>query len=60
VDEQRADCAAQLAAARDRWGERRPAMRIDFDAYIALAAKELAAGTRRAAAGQGVIWKDPT
>jgi cation diffusion facilitator CzcD-associated flavoprotein CzcO len=60
VDEQRADCAAQLAAARDRWGERRPAMRIDFDAYVALAAKELAAGTRRAAAGQGVIWKDPT
>jgi cation diffusion facilitator CzcD-associated flavoprotein CzcO len=57
VDDQRADCAARLAAARDRWGERRPAMRIDFDAYLALAAKELAAGTRRAAAGQGVSWK---
>jgi cation diffusion facilitator CzcD-associated flavoprotein CzcO len=58
VDRQRADCAAQLAAARDRWGERRPAMRIDFDAYVALAARELAAGTRRAAAGQGVSWKE--
>jgi hypothetical protein len=58
VDDQRADCAAQLAAARNRWGERRPAMRIDFDAYLALAAKELVAGTRRAAAGQGVSWKD--
>jgi cation diffusion facilitator CzcD-associated flavoprotein CzcO len=58
VDEQRADCAAQLSAARDRWGDRRPAMRIDFDAYIALAAKELEAGTRRAAAGHGITWKD--
>ncbi|NUO56059.1 MAG: NAD(P)-binding domain-containing protein [Hamadaea sp.] len=56
--EQRADCAAQLAAARDRWGERRPALRIDFDAYLALAAKELAEGTRRAAAGRGVSWKE--
>ncbi|MEV6969486.1 NAD(P)-binding domain-containing protein [Hamadaea sp. NPDC051192] len=58
ADEQRADCAAQLAAARDRWGERRPAMRIDFDAYLALAARELAEGTRRAAAGRGVTWKE--
>jgi hypothetical protein len=33
-------------------------MRIDFDAYVALAARELAAGTRRAAAGQGVSWKE--
>jgi cation diffusion facilitator CzcD-associated flavoprotein CzcO len=58
ADEQRADCAAQLSAARDRWGERRPAMRIDFDAYLALAAKELAEGARRAAAGRGVTWKE--
>ncbi|WP_051367473.1 flavin-containing monooxygenase [Hamadaea tsunoensis] len=57
--EQRADCAAQLAAARDRWGDRRPAMRIDFDAYIDLAARELAAGTRRAADHRGILWKDP-
>ncbi len=56
--EQRADCAAHLAAAKDRWGERRPAMRIDFDAYVALAAKELATGTGRAATGRGVIWED--
>ncbi|WP_238009073.1 NAD(P)-binding domain-containing protein [Dactylosporangium sp. AC04546] len=40
---QRDDCAAELRAARERWGERRPAMRIDFDAYLALAAAELRA-----------------
>jgi hypothetical protein len=40
-DAQRADCAAELRAATDRWGDRRPAMRIDFDAYLALAAREL-------------------
>jgi hypothetical protein len=55
---QRAACATELSAARERWGERRPAMRIDFDGYLAQAAKELADGTRRAAAGRGVVWKD--
>jgi cation diffusion facilitator CzcD-associated flavoprotein CzcO len=49
ADAQRAACADELRAARERWGERRPAMRIDFDAYVTLAARELAAGRRRAA-----------
>ncbi|MET7418908.1 NAD(P)-binding domain-containing protein [Dactylosporangium sp. NPDC005555] len=46
-DRQRDDCAAELRAARDRWGERRPAMRIDFDAYLDLAARELDEGRKR-------------
>ena len=54
---QAADIAREHAAARDRWGERRPAMRIDFDAYLELAARELDQGTARALRGQGVSWK---
>lgn len=53
---QAADIERELRAARDRWGERRPAMRIDFDAYLALAAKELTEGAARARRGQGVAW----
>ncbi|MFD0592724.1 hypothetical protein ACFQZ4_09295 [Catellatospora coxensis] len=56
---QAADIAAEHRAARDRWGERRPAMRIDFDAYLALAAKELTNGATRARRGQGVTWTSP-
>ncbi|UAC01896.1 NAD(P)-binding domain-containing protein [Dactylosporangium vinaceum] len=57
--EQRADCERHLRRARDRWGERRPAMRIDFDEYLAEAAAELEAGHRRARAGAqpgSVTW----
>ncbi len=54
--QQRTDCDAALRAARERWGDRRPAMRIDFDAYLALAARELRDGTRRRARGQGIAW----
>jgi cation diffusion facilitator CzcD-associated flavoprotein CzcO len=54
--QQRADCDAVLRAARERWGDRRPAMRIDFDAYIAQAARELRDGTRRRARGHGIAW----
>lgn len=39
----RADAEAELAAARDRWGSRRPHMRIDIDAYLRLVRRELAA-----------------
>ncbi|MBX7267658.1 NAD(P)-binding domain-containing protein [Micromonospora sp. Llam7] len=55
--EQAADVAAELRAARARWGERRPAMRIDFDAYLARAAKELSDGATRARRGRGVSWR---
>ncbi|MER6595798.1 NAD(P)-binding domain-containing protein, partial [Micromonospora purpureochromogenes] len=41
---QRADIRAELRAATDRWGDRRPAMRVDFDAYLAQLARELDEG----------------
>ncbi|MEV4538669.1 NAD(P)-binding domain-containing protein [Asanoa sp. NPDC049518] len=43
---QRADRARRLRQAHDRWGDRRTAMRIDFDAYQKLAADELRRGAR--------------
>ncbi|WP_229401566.1 flavin-containing monooxygenase [Micromonospora okii] len=46
---QRAACRAELLAATARWGQRRPAMRVDFDAYLAELGRELTAGARRAA-----------
>ncbi|WP_320068709.1 flavin-containing monooxygenase [Micromonospora sp. RTGN7] len=45
---QRAACRAELRAATARWGQRRPAMRVDFDGYLAELGRELAAGARRA------------
>ncbi|MGB2570125.1 flavin-containing monooxygenase [Micromonospora citrea] len=51
---QHADIRAELRAAVDRWGERRPAMRVDFDAYLALLGRELTEGVRRATRGEGV------
>ncbi|MGW0433110.1 flavin-containing monooxygenase [Micromonospora sp. NPDC003197] len=53
---QAADIAAELRAAQERWGDRRPAMRIDFDAYLALAAEELTDGAARVRHGQGMRW----
>lgn len=50
--EMRADCAAREARARKRWGPGgRPAMRVDFDAYLHELGVELEAGRARA---QGV------
>jgi hypothetical protein len=40
-----------LREARARWGEKRPAMRIDFDAYVASVPGELKAGRKRLDAG---------
>ncbi|GII99824.1 cation diffusion facilitator CzcD-associated flavoprotein CzcO [Sediminihabitans luteus] len=54
--DQRAACVRELRAARARWGESRPAMRVDFDGYVALAARELVDGARRASRGQGVAF----
>ncbi|MFI5907496.1 flavin-containing monooxygenase [Dactylosporangium sp. NPDC051541] len=56
---QRAAVDRHLRRARERWGDRRPAMRIDFDGYLAEAATELRAGQRRAAAATregNVTW----
>ncbi|MBB5868846.1 cation diffusion facilitator CzcD-associated flavoprotein CzcO [Allocatelliglobosispora scoriae] len=57
--EQAADCDAVLRAATQRWGDRRPAMRIDFDAYLELAARELRDGARRRDRGRGITWPSP-
>ncbi|MEU0156333.1 flavin-containing monooxygenase [Micromonospora fulviviridis] len=45
---QAAACRAELRAATTRWGQRRPHMRVDFDAYLTELERELAAGRRRA------------
>ncbi|MFD2765258.1 flavin-containing monooxygenase [Micromonospora eburnea] len=45
---QAAACRAELRAATARWGQRRPHLRVDFDAYLAELGRELTAGRRRA------------
>ncbi|MFE5208710.1 flavin-containing monooxygenase [Streptomyces sp. NPDC056600] len=55
VDERRRIADRTLRDARARWGEKRPAMRIDFDAYIASVPRELAAGRKRLAAHGGAF-----
>lgn len=52
--QQRRTIDRAVRAARSRWGDRRPVMRIDFDQYLADARRELAAGRRRIEAGEGV------
>ncbi|KAB1901612.1 monooxygenase, partial [Micromonospora sp. AMSO31t] len=47
---QAAASRAELRAATTRWGQRRPHMRVDFDAYLGELERELAAGRRRAGA----------
>ncbi|MFI5924504.1 flavin-containing monooxygenase [Micromonospora sp. NPDC051543] len=44
---QRDACRAELRAATARWGQRRPAMRVDFDVYLAELTRELKTGARR-------------
>ncbi|MFI9638529.1 flavin-containing monooxygenase [Micromonospora sp. NPDC051925] len=48
---QHADIRAERRAATQRWGQRRPAMRVDFDSYLHQLGRELTAGFRRAARG---------
>ncbi|RMI29258.1 flavin-containing monooxygenase [Nocardia stercoris] len=45
--EQRRAVDRALRAARERWGEHRPAMRIDFDRYVAEVPREITAGRAR-------------
>ncbi|MGC4892859.1 flavin-containing monooxygenase [Micromonospora sp. DT31] len=49
---QAAACRAELRAATTRWGQRRPHMRVDFDAYLAQLHRELQAGRQRAGAAR--------
>ncbi|MGW0930502.1 flavin-containing monooxygenase [Streptomyces sp. NPDC002644] len=54
-DEQRLAAERALRASADRWGgDRRPAMRVDFDGYLAETAAVRSAAVNRARAGQGV------
>ncbi|MEV0590649.1 flavin-containing monooxygenase [Nonomuraea cavernae] len=45
--EQRRSVARALRAATERWGDRRPAMRVDFDRYVAALPREMKAGRAR-------------
>ncbi|MGC5011340.1 SDR family NAD(P)-dependent oxidoreductase [Streptosporangium sp. DT93] len=47
--------SAELAAARARWGERRPHMRIDVDGYLRVMRRELRPSPSRALAGRRIV-----
>ncbi|WP_329092427.1 MULTISPECIES: SDR family NAD(P)-dependent oxidoreductase [unclassified Streptosporangium] len=47
--------AAELDAARDRWGQRRPHMRIDVDQYLRVMDRELRAAPSHALAGRRIL-----
>lgn len=49
--ERRRSVARDLRAARARWGDRRPMMRVDFDRYVADLPREARAGRARLARG---------
>jgi len=49
--EQQRSVDSALAAAIERWGSKRPMMRIDFDRFVADLPREVAAGERRALDG---------
>jgi cation diffusion facilitator CzcD-associated flavoprotein CzcO len=51
ADQQERSVRSAHAAAVQRWGQKRPMMRIDFDHYVADLPREVAAGVRRAAVG---------
>ncbi|MFI6513047.1 SDR family NAD(P)-dependent oxidoreductase [Streptosporangium sp. NPDC050855] len=47
--------SAELAAARDRWGERRPHMRIDVDHYLRVVRRELRPAASRPLTGRRIL-----
>ncbi len=47
-DEQRKSVERSLRAATKRWGSSRPAMRVDFDRFVAELPREMKAGQKRA------------
>lgn len=47
--------SVELDAARDRWGQRRPHMRIDVDQYLRVMNRELRAAPSRALAGRRIL-----
>ena len=58
ADQQRSVDAA-LSGAMERWGSKRPMMRIDFDHFVADLPKEVAAGERRALDGAATFAPAP-
>jgi hypothetical protein len=53
---QRRTAERKLAEARKRWGESRPAMRVDFDRFVAELPREIRAGKRRRQRGEGMVF----
>ncbi len=53
ASEQHKSAEASLAAATKRWGQSRPAMRVDFDRFVAELPREVKAGAKRARRGAG-------
>jgi len=51
--EQRKSVEQSLAAATKRWGASRPAMRVDFDRFVAELPREIDAGAKRLRRGAG-------
>ena len=49
-----------LAAATKRWGQSRPAMRVDFDRFVAELPREVKAGAKRARRGSGTRFERAT
>ncbi|MEV4750748.1 SDR family NAD(P)-dependent oxidoreductase [Streptosporangium amethystogenes subsp. fukuiense] len=47
--------SAELDAARERWGQRRPHMRIDVDQYLRVVNRELRPSPARALAGRRIL-----
>jgi hypothetical protein len=49
-----------LAAATKRWGQSRPAMRVDFDRFVAELPREMKAGSKRLRRGNGTRFEGAT
>ncbi len=60
VAEQRKSVEQSLAAATKRWGSSRPAMRVDFDRFVAELPREADAGAKRLRRGSGVRFEEST
>ena len=57
ADAQRKSVERSLAAATKRWGASRPAMRVDFDRFVAELPREMKAGARRLRRGAGQRYR---
>ncbi len=58
--EQERTVAKTLAAATKRWGQSRPAMRVDFDRFVVELPREVKAGEKRLQRGSGTRFQKAT